>query len=252
MRLKRGAGKLSSDELGGNTSLHDSLNSPSDETAQLSDDSADSFLLDTLTRSILPQIVVGFGNIQKSALLNSSLHTFLSNAEFQATLAKTLSEQILPASSLYDGNVLVKIYNILEESKPKSTSEGLQMFLKVLQLIKTFKGSIVLEAKDIAHAMKLPLKSPAVLRKLLCDNSTFESVIVPPEHFSNTTIANLHHDLCHLNSSELSQLSKELLYQISDDHLVEMLRLQPVNLTNTADKLSNFLIKVSPAARLLD
>ncbi|XP_012935434.1 ATP-binding cassette sub-family A member 2 [Aplysia californica] len=204
-----------------------------------------SFMLKSLSNTYLPKLMQHLASVSETSHLSSLLQNILlSSPDAQAQIMKVMSEQIFKNfGSLDFDKVLGQTLQMLQDPKGFSSTAGFDLLMKILDMIKAYKGSIVIKPEHIAQALKLLLRSDRLLEELLCDNSTFHHVIVPSTDFSNTTTTNLQQDLCHLNHSQLTALSQELITQISDDRLVKMLKLRAVNLTATAYKLSSFLEK---------
>ncbi|BFZ20641.1 hypothetical protein BsWGS_23680 [Bradybaena similaris] len=135
------------------------------------------------------------------------------------------------------------LQDVLADPSKLSTKEGLQVVNHILQQIEAANGSIIIQPDLIASALKFILGSPLVMRKILCDNDTFVDVIIPPDSVNKSVVEDLHFRLCHLSDTKLHELSHELSEQITNEKLIKLLELQPVNITATAYKMSTFLSK---------
>ncbi|CAG5130291.1 unnamed protein product, partial [Candidula unifasciata] len=146
---------------------------------------------------------------------------------------------------LYWIKLMPILQDIMADPSKLSTKEGLQVVNHILQRIEAANGSIIIQPDLIASALKLILGSPWVMRKFLCDNDTFVDVIIPPNSTNQSVVVSedLHFRLCHLTDAKLQELSNELSEEITNEKLIELLKLEPVNITATAYKLGSFLNK---------
>lgn len=124
-----------------------------------------------------------------------------------------------------------------------SSVDGLRVLQKVLEIIEAQPTSLVVQPDTLAAALKSVLRSPHFVRTVICDNQTFVEGIVPPIGTNDSVTSDMQSRLCHLTEGQMKQLCAELDKQITNEELVSLLDLHPVNLTATAYKLSAFLDK---------
>lgn len=166
----------------------------------------------------------------------------VTQADFLADLVQMLSTQLDDDSA--DG-LTRTIFKLMSSAGANST-DTVRVLMKILDFIKNYNHSIIIQPEEMAFVLKSLLNSTELLQHILCDNQTFVDVIVPSSdgNTSNNSVNDLQERLCHLSPSQLQQLSHELFYEIHEDQLVTLLKLKPVHLTETAFKISAFLTKV--------
>ncbi|XP_071097331.1 ATP-binding cassette sub-family A member 2-like isoform X1 [Haliotis cracherodii] len=154
-------------------------------------------------------------------------------------------EDILERSA--SGNIDNLETQIFEKimSNPKLL-EGQNMAVVIealVSIVERLNTSFIVSPDQMAQLLKMEVFSPSSLRKLSCDPTLLVNLFIPETH--NESLIHLQKDLCNMTSAQFQDLSAYLRSSVTDQDIVNMLNLKPVNLTSTAYKISNFITKVN-------